>query len=84
MDKKQELIDGWYTLSNIAKQHRTAGNLFNSLAEGYYGVEWFKIPSLMDNDRIIDTMDYGNDSLTFKEFDKLVIDAIEQEESTGT
>ena len=76
--QKQKLIDSWYKLSNLAQQHREAGDEFNGLAEKYYGVEWHQLLSLKDNDQIIDTIDYGIDSLTFKEFDNLLQTAIEQ------
>lgn len=70
------MIESWYTLSDLAKKHNDASDKFNRLAEEYYGVEWHQLPSLKDNDPIIDTIDYGTDSLTFKEFDELIRSAI--------
>jgi len=72
IDKKRDLTESWYKLSNLAKLHTAEQNRFNQLAEEYYGTEWNRLPSLRDNDRIIDTLDYGIDSLTFTEFDELM------------
>lgn len=79
-NKKQELIESWYRLSSLARRHSHAKTEFDKLAEEYYGVEWHQLPSLTDNDRIIDTTDYGTDSLTFSEFDELIRSAIEGSE----
>jgi len=67
-----EVIDSWYKLSNLAKQHLDESIRFQKICEEYYGVGWRDIKSLEDNDHIIDTIYYGTDTLTFKEFDELV------------
>lgn len=79
MGDRQDLIDSWYKLSSLARRHNTAGAEFNELAENYYGVEWHQLQELKDNDRIIDMMDYGTDSLTFSEFDELVKNALKEQ-----
>jgi len=75
-EAEKEVIESWYKLSNLAEQHVEESTRFQILCEEYYGVEWRDIKSLEDNDRIIDTIDYGTDSLTFKEFDELVKSAM--------
>lgn len=72
INKKRDLIESWYKVANLARRHTAEQNRFNELADEYYGVEWYKHPELYDNDRIIDTLDYGIDTLTFTEFDELM------------
>lgn len=69
----------WIKLSELAKRHRVESAKFNRLCEAYYGIEWYNIPSIVDNDHIIDTIDYGTDALTFEEFDELVRSAMNAE-----
>jgi len=80
-DLKRALIDGWYRLSNIASHHSGESTMFQAICEKYYGATWHDLELITDNDRIIDTIDYGTDSLTFEEFDKLMRSAIAQQET---
>lgn len=84
----QELIEDaaalkkkWDKLSKLAAQHKEAGERFNRAAEEYYGVEWNWLSLIADHDPIIDTIDYGTDSLTFEEFDELVRSAMKAQEA---
>lgn len=47
---------------------------FDSLA-------WCLLPSLADSDRIIDTIDYGTDTLSFDKFDEMVLAAIKERDA---
>ena len=73
---KHKLKKSWDKLSKLASQHKKAGNQFNRLAEEYYGVEWHQLAQIVDNDPIIDTIDYGTDTLTFEDFDAIVRSAL--------
>jgi len=79
-DMKSRLEKSWIRLSEHAVRHRVESARFNLLCEEYYGVIWDTFDRLADNDRIIDTIDYGTDTLTFEEFDKLVLSAMEEAE----
>lgn len=81
MVTKQEMKKNWDKLAKLAEQHREASDLFNKVAEEYYGVKWDWLASIADNDSIIDTIDYGTDSLTFKEFEVLVRFAMVEQEA---
>lgn len=82
-DTQRELIESWYRLSNLAAQHMNESIRFQKKCAEYYGIEWHDLKLLEDNDRIIDTIDYGIDSLTFKEFDELVQSAIKHGAEMG-
>ena len=79
MITKREMKKSWDKLAKLAVQCKEAGNLFNRVSEEYYGVEWDWLATIADNDRIIDTIDYGIDSLTFDEFDVLVRSALAEQ-----
>jgi hypothetical protein len=78
MTTKEDLKKSWDELSRFALQHKNAEDKFSLLSEEYYGVEWHQLPPIADNDRIIDTIDYATDELSFKKFDELVLDAIKE------
>lgn len=77
---KPKLKESWVKLSELARQHKDECAKFHLLCEEYYGIEWHTLPSIVDNDHIIDTIDYGTDALTFEEFDELVRSAMKVEE----
>lgn len=59
-------------LSVLAKKHSTEKTKFSKICEKFYGSAFNEIESLKDNDKIIDTLDYGTDCLPFEEFDELM------------
>jgi uncharacterized tellurite resistance protein B-like protein len=66
----------WNILSDAAATHTGESIRFHKICEKYYGITWDSLPALIDNDRIIDTIGYGTDKLSFTEFDKLIRSAI--------
>ena len=75
---KSELEKSWNQLAKLANAHLNEGARFRELCIKEYGVYWQSLESLMDDDEIIDTIDYGYDSLSFKEFDSRVQIAIKK------
>lgn len=73
-----ELEKSWIRLAKLAKDHLKEGARFRKLCVKQYGVYWQSIKSLKDDDRIIDTIDYGYDTLSFKKFDAKVQEAIKK------
>ena len=79
---KSELEKSWNQLAKLANAHLKEGGRFRKLCIKEYGAYWQSLESLMDDDdRIIDTIDYGYDTLSFKKFDTKVLEAIEKEKS---
>ena len=76
-----ELEKSWIRLAKLAKDHLQEGARFRKLCVKRYGIYWQLIESLKDDDRIIDTIDYGYDTLSFKKFDAKVQEAIKKEKS---
>lgn len=79
--RKGDLKKGWDELTKLAWQHRGANDRFTILCEQYYGIAWYLLPSLTDHDPIIDTIDYGIDTLSYDQFDKLVLEAIKERDA---
>jgi len=75
---KHKLRESYQKLVKIAVKQRLESVRFQKLCDEHYGIEWNLLPQLEDNDRIIDSIDYGTDSLLFAEFDKLVLAAIHE------
>ena len=75
---KTELEKSWNQLAKLAKAHMNEQSRFRELCIKEYGVYWQSLESLMDDDAIIDTIDYGNASLSFKKFDAKVQAAIKK------
>ena len=71
----------WCRLHNLAAEHRGESAYFHSVCEKYYGVSQRDLPEIEVNDRIIDTIDQGTDSLSFSDFDLLMIAAIKDRET---
>jgi hypothetical protein len=80
MTKKRELERSWNKLSKLANEHMKESLAFHRLCEVVYGTNWNILPSLQDHDPIIDTIDYGIDSLSFEEFDELITKAIKHDQ----
>ena len=78
---KRKLHESYQKLVKMAVKQRLESVRFQKLCEEHYGIEWNSLPALEDNDRIIDTIDYGTDSLLFAEFDKLVLAAIHERDA---
>ena len=76
-----ELEKSWIRLAKLAKDHLKEGARFRKLCIKKYGIYWQSLESLMDDDEIIDTIDYGYASLSFKKFDAKVQEAIKKEKS---
>lgn len=72
MKRKSEIERSWNQLAKLAKAHLAEGGQFKKLCIKHYGIYWQSIEALKDEDRIIDTIDYGYDNLSFKEFDTKV------------
>ena len=77
---KSKLKNSWNMLSKRAVQHTEESHKFHLLCEEYYGISWDRLDTIVDNDSIIDTIDYGTAALTFEEFDNLVVAAIDEAE----
>ena len=65
----------WDKSASMAISHREISTKLHQVCSEVYGFRFDDVESLVDNDRIIDTIDVGVDSLTFDEFDKLMRDA---------
>ena len=76
---KLKLKNSWNILSKLAIQHTNESLKFHLLCEEYYGLTWDQLDTIVDNDSIIDTIDYGTSALTFEKFDKLMITAMKVE-----
>lgn len=75
---KSEIEKSWNQLAKLAKDHLAEGSRFRKLCIKHYGIYWQSIKSLEDDDAIIDTIDYGYGSLSFKKFDEKVQAAIKK------
>ena len=80
MSIRSELKKSWERSAELAVQHREETTHLNLLCEEYYGKHWDSFQSLVDNDEIIDTLDYGTTDLSFAEFDAKVNKAIKEDE----
>lgn len=78
---KRELAESYQRLVDSAAAHHSESIRFHKLCEEHYNIMWDRLPSLMDNDPIIDTIDYGTDTLPFDQFDKLVLEAIRERDA---
>jgi uncharacterized tellurite resistance protein B-like protein len=76
---KSEIEKSWNRLAKLAKDHLAEGSKFSKLCRKHYGIHWQSIETLKDDDRIIDTIDYGYDTLSFKKFDAKVQAHIKKE-----
>ena len=75
---KRELKESYQRLADSAAAHQSESIQFHKLCEEHYGILWDHLPSLADCDPIIDTIDYGTDSLSFEKFDELVVAGIKE------
>ena len=66
-------------LRRSAKRQTELTASFGKLCEAYYGCQFGEIKELENDDYIIDTLDYGTGNLSFKEFHKKMIDALDIE-----
>jgi len=71
-------------LADLAQKHTTARATFDKMCEQHYGFTYndcdFSIESNLtkfaDDDEIIDTLDYGIDSLSFEKFNEKMMKAV--------
>ncbi len=78
---KRELAESYQRLADVAEAHQSESRRFHKLCEKCYGVDWYLLPSLADSDPIIDTIDYGTDTLSFDKFDEMVLEAIKERDA---
>lgn len=81
----RKVVEGLYNkLAVYAKRHKKLQKAFDDACREQYGTRYndcdFSVEAnpdlkLQDNDKIIDTLDYGTDCLPFEEFDMMMMKA---------
>jgi hypothetical protein len=73
---KTEVRKCYNKLHKLALAHMEAERTFDQLCEKYYGFKFNDSEELIDDDDIIDTLDYGIGALSFDDFHKKMLSIV--------